>query len=281
MSAVAGRPEPAGENRLDSCLGALRAAGRRALATFVTAGDPVPDATVPALHALVRGGADVLELGVPFSDPEAEGPAIQASSERGLAQGMTLRGVLDIVREFRADDGRTPVVLMGYYNSVLAMGCARFAEAAAQAGVDGLIMVNLPPEEAAELKPALDAHGIRLIFLVAPTTTEARARMIVDAAQGFVYYVSLKGITGSGNLDVAAVAEKLAWLKRLTPLPVLVGFGIKTGAVARALGVHADGVVVGSALVERMAATEDPAQIPQALETEVRLLRAALDELSG
>ena len=269
-------------NRLELRLGALRGAGRKALVTFITAGDPGPAATVPALHGLVRGGADVLELGVPFSDPEAEGPAIQASSERGLAQGMTLRGCLDLVRAFRADDPDTPMVLMGYLNAVLAMGVETFAAAAAEVGVDGLILVNLPPEEAAPLQTALRAHDIRLIFLVAPTTTEARARMIVEHASGFVYYVSLKGITGADHLDTAAVGERLRWLRRLTTLPVMVGFGIKDAATARAVAAHADGAVVGSALVRTMAACASaPQQIPGRLEAQAREIKSALDGMSA
>jgi len=270
-----------GGGRLDRTLAAAREAGRKALVTFVTAGDPTPDATVPALHALVRGGADVLELGMPFSDPEAEGPAIQKSSERGLAQGMTLRGCLDEVQRFRADDPRTPVVLMGYLNQVLAMGSVAFADAAAAAGVDGLIMVNLPPEEAAELKAALDRHGIRLIFLVAPATTETRARLILGQASGFVYYVSLKGITGATHIDTEAVGHKLQWLRGLTELPVMVGFGIKDGASARAVARHADGAVVGSALVNTMAdCGARPDEIPGRLERQVRDIRDALDALA-
>lgn len=274
MTATAG-------NRLDRRLAALRETRRRALVTFITAGDPTPAATVPALHALVRGGADVLELGIPFSDPEAEGPAVQASSERGLAQGMTLRGCLDAVRSFRADDDSTPVVLMGYLNSVLAMGAERFARAAAEAGVDGLIMVNLPPEEAADMESALRRHDIRLIFLVAPTTTEARARLIIEHASGFIYYVSLKGITGADHLDVHAVAGKLRWLRGLTDLPVMVGFGIKDAAAAQAVARHADGAVVGSALVRTMAAcAAAPDAIPARLEGQARELRSALDGIN-
>jgi tryptophan synthase alpha chain len=266
-------------SRLDDRLAALRRDGRKALLTFITAGDPTPAATVPALHALVRGGADVLELGVPFSDPEAEGPVIQASSERGLRQGMTLRGCLEMVRAFRRNDDQTPVVLMGYLNSVLAMGCETFAAAAGDAGVDGLIMVNLPPEEAGELRPALDRHGIRLIYLVAPTTTEARARLILDEAAGFVYYVSLKGITGADHLDADTVGDKLRWLRGMTDLPVMVGFGIKDAASARAAARHADGAVVGSVLVSAMADSADrPEEIPARLEARAAELRRGLDE---
>ncbi len=267
----------AGHGRLEQCLSSLAASGRKALVTFVTAGDPSPAVTVPALHALTRGGADVLELGVPFSDPEAEGPAIQASSERGLAAGMTLRGCLELVRAFRADDQQTPVVLMGYLNPVLAMGVDTFARAAGEAGVDGLIIVNLPPEEAGEIEDALARNAIRLIYLIAPTTTAVRARKILDHAAGFVYYVSVKGITGADHLDSAAVGEKLEWLRGLTDLPVMVGFGIKDGATARAVSRHADGVVVGSALVATMAAATSADTIPHRLEAQVKELRQALD----
>jgi tryptophan synthase alpha chain len=278
VSSGGARAAAAAESRLDRRLAELGSAGRKALVTFITAGDPVAAATVPALHALVRGGADVLELGVPFSDPEAEGPVIQASSERGLRQGMTLRGCLDMVRRFREEDDATPVVLMGYLNSVLAMGCSVFARAAGEAGVDGLIMVNLPPEEAGELKPELDRHGIRLIYLVAPTTTETRARLILDQAAGFVYYVSLKGITGADHLDAVAVGDKIDWLKAMTPLPVMVGFGIKDAATAGAVARHADGVVVGSVLVRTMADCADrPDRIPERLEAQARELRGGLD----
>lgn len=263
--------------RLDARMAALRRRGNKALAAFITAGDPNPEATVPALHALVRGGADILEIGVPFSDPEAEGPVIQASSERGLAQGMTLRRCLEQVADFRTRDAETPVVLMGYLNPVLAWGAEAFADAAEQAGVDGLILVNLPPEEALPLQAALDRSGIRLIFLVAPTTTEARARRILERAGGFVYYVSLKGITGADHLDTDAVDRKVQWLQGLTDLPVLVGFGIKDGASARAVTRHADGAVVGSALVRTMVEVA-PEDIAARLEAQVRELRGALDE---
>lgn len=266
-------------SRLSERLQTLKESGRKALVTFITAGDPTLDATVPALHALVAGGADVLELGVPFSDPEAEGPVIQASSERGLAMGTTLLKVLDMVREFRASDSTTPVVLMGYLNSVLAMGNARFAEAAAAAGVDGLIMVNLPPEEADELKPLLDARDIDLIFLVAPTTTRERAAYIASKARGFIYYVSLKGITGADHLQVESVASKVETLKTMTRIPILVGFGIKDAAAAGAVGRYADGVVIGSALVTTMCeASATPAQIPALLTAQLNAIRTALDQ---
>ncbi|HCD28902.1 MAG TPA: tryptophan synthase subunit alpha, partial [Gammaproteobacteria bacterium] len=215
----------ASASRLGPRFAALQAAPRAALVSFVTAGDPSPEHTVPAMHALVKGGTDILELGIPFSDPEAEGPAIQASSERALAQGMTLKQVLDLVATFRLDDRDTPIVLMGYLNSILAM--ADFAARAEQAGVDGLIMVNLPPEEGDGLQAELRQHHIDLIFLLAPTTTAARAEKIMQRASGFIYYVSLKGITGADHLQTDVVAARLAELREQTDTPVCVGVGIK------------------------------------------------------
>ncbi|NIP15498.1 MAG: tryptophan synthase subunit alpha [Pseudomonadales bacterium] len=265
-------------SRLAETLSDLGDQGRKALVTFITAGDPDPSATVPALHALVAGGADVLELGVPFSDPEAEGPVIQASSERALANGTTLLAVLDMVARFRAEDDRTPIVLMGYLNSVLAMGIESFAEAAGKAGVDGLIMVNLPPEEAAELRGLLLQEDIDLVFLVAPTTTRERAALIAEQAGGFVYYVSLKGITGADHLEAGSVTEQVAALKAITDLPVLVGFGIKDGATARVVAETADGVVVGSALVRTMAGGAGAIEsIPERLTSQLAEIRRALD----
>jgi tryptophan synthase alpha chain len=264
-------------SRLARRFASLSAERRKALTTFITAGDPTLDATVPALHQLVASGADILELGIPFSDPEAEGPAIQASSERGLANGTRLVTCLDMVRAFREQDDETPVVLMGYLNSVLAMGEETFARAAGEAGVDGLIMVNLPPEEAGTLKALLDQVDIDLIFLVAPTTTDERLAKILERASGFVYYVSLKGITGADHLDVAAVAERVAEIKARTGVPVQVGFGIKDGTAARAVGQHADGVVVGSALVRTMGAEADPARRLARLGEQAGALRQALD----
>ncbi|MCL4167617.1 UNVERIFIED_CONTAM: hypothetical protein GTU68_048553 [Idotea baltica] len=231
---------------------ALKTRSRKALVAFLTAGDPDAQATVPALHTLVANGADVLEVGVPFSDPEAEGPAIQAASERALANGITLASVLSMVQQFREQDTDTPIVLMGYLNSVLAMGESGFAEAASAAGVDGVILVNLPPEEAASLQQALAAVGIDLILLVAPTTTRVRRQMIADSCSGFLYYVSLKGPTGSGHMDPEDVKRNVSELKQMTQLPICIGFGIKDGATAAAVAQGADGVVVGSALVATM-----------------------------
>lgn len=266
-------------SRLEDRLNGMKASGKRALVTFITAGDPNPSCTVSAMHALVAGGADVIELGVPFSDPEAEGPAIQASSERALAHGVTLLQVLKQVAEFRKDDTTTPIVLMGYLNSVLRMGEAIYAEAALKAGVDGLIMVNLPPEEAGLLQSELQARDQNLIFLVAPTTTSERTQKILDASSGFVYYVSLKGTTGAALIDPAGVKLKVTELKARTTLPVLVGFGIKDRESAQAIGESADGVVVGSALVRTMGDSAVD-EIDAKLTAQVAQLRDALDALS-
>ena len=228
----------------------LAASGRKALVPYVVAGDPDPAATVPLLHALVAAGADILELGVPFSDPMSEGPVIQKAHERSLARGPRLRAVLDMVREFRRDDADTPLLLMGYANPVEHMGYAAFADAAAAVGVDGLLTVDIPPEEVARVNRELTRVGMDNIFLVAPTTPEARLDLITREASGFIYYVSLKGVTGAGNLDVADVGSHLAAIRRHTPLPLCVGFGIKDAASAAAVAGSADGVVVGSALVD-------------------------------
>ena len=265
-------------SRIAGILEALRRQQRTALVPFITAGDPHLSATVPALNALVRGGADLLELGVPFSDPEADGPAIQASSERALANGTGLRDVLDCVAEFRTGDDQTPVILMGYLNSVLAMGEGAFAAAAAEAGVDGAIIVNLPPEESDSLRSTLAEQGIDLILLAAPTTSDQRLSAIDRVASGFIYLVSLKGTTGADHISIGEVNQNLARLRARTRLPVLVGFGIKDGATARALGEQADGVVVGAAIVSRMAALSDDADaIPEALRQFVSEIRQALD----
>ena len=265
-------------SRIAATLERLCAQGRKALVPFITAGDPNLAATAPTLLALAEGGADLLELGIPFSDPEADGPAIQAASERALAAGANLAGALRCVQEFRQRNDATPVILMGYLNSILAMGEGAFAERAAAAGVDGLIVVNLPPEESPSLRTALAKVGIDLILLAAPTTSDERLGLIDQTASGFIYLVSLKGITGADHIDVAAVERHLARLRRHTRLPVLVGFGIKDGETARAVAQHADGVVIGAALVARMEALRDaPDAIPAELRGAVRDIRRALD----
>ena len=259
----------------------LRSKQKKAFVSFVTAGDPEVSVTVPSMHALVSGGVDVLELGIPFSDPEAEGPSIQRSSERALANGVRFDDVLGIVELFREDDTETPVVLMGYLNTVLRIGYEEFSLRAAKSGVDGLIMVNLPPEEAAPLKLALTAHGIDLILLVAPTTTPNRARRIVNMASGFVYYVSLKGVTGASHLQSEAIRAKVVAVKSMTNLPVMVGFGIKDPEMASQVAAFADGVVVGSALVDTMARLDNRVEeIPDALRVQAQSIRTALDQSS-
>lgn len=262
--------------RLQSRLEQLAGRGRKSLGTFITAGDPEPGVTVDAMHALVRGGADMIELGVPFSDPEAEGPAIQASSERALAHGVNLADVLDMVAEFRRRDRETPVLLMGYLNVILKMGYGQFAQRAGAAGADGVILVNLPVEEADELKRLLAAERMDLVLLAAPTTTPERARRIGAVSSGFVYYVSFKGTTGADRLDPDAAAVGVAALRKATELPIQVGFGIRDPESARRVAAFADGVVVGSALVRTMA--EAPARtVSERLERQVRGIREALD----
>ena len=265
--------------RLAARLAERKAAGRKLLTTFITAGDPNAAATVPAMQALVAGGADIIELGVPFSDPEADGPSIQASSERALAQHTTLAQVLALSEQFRRTDAGTPVLLMGYLNQFLKMGYASFCQRAAAAGVDGVIVVNMPPEEAAGFRREACRHGLDLVFLLAPTTTEARAAAIAAQASGFLYYVSFKGVTGAAGLDADAIGARLAVLRpHLKGLPVLVGFGIRNGAAAAQVAPHAEGVVVGSALVETMGAAAEDAIAPR-LTAQVREMRTALDGL--
>ena len=240
-------------SRIAATFERLRAGGRKALIPYFTAGDPDPDATVPIMHALAKAGADVIELGVPFSDPMADGPVIQRSSERALRKGMTLARILEQVSEFRARDERTPLVLMGYANPIEAMGCERFAERAAASGVDGVLVVDYPPEEAREFAALLERRAIDPIFLVAPTTTDARMPELTAVARGYIYYVSLTGVTGASHFDLAPVEQKLERLRQATSLPIGVGFGIRDGATARAVARVADAVVIGSALVQALA----------------------------
>ncbi len=239
-------------SRLTELFTRLKQQRRRALVSYVVAGDPSPSGTAQLLHRLVAAGADVLEVGVPFSDPMSEGLVIQLGHERALANGMTLRAVLDIVSEFRQDDQQTPVVLMGYANPIERFGYETFAEASAKAGVDGLITVDLPPEEVDRLDQALIPTGIDNILLISPTTAKERIQKIITRARGFIYYVAVKGVTGSGGLDVEEVAERVGLIRDLTDLPVAVGFGIKDADSARQVAEVADAVVVGSALIDEM-----------------------------
>lgn len=241
-------------SRIAEVFAALRDQGRCALIPFVTAGDPQPSVTLPLMHAMVEAGADIIELGVPFSDPMADGPVIQRASERALEHHVSLHDVIGLVEKFRQTNQTTPVVLMGYLNPLEVMGYERFAEQASAAGVDGVLTVDIPPEEGGRFVPVMKAAGIDPIFLLAPTSHAARIQRIAAAASGFVYYVSLKGVTGAANLSLDSVRDKLALIRQHTDLPVGVGFGIKDAATAAAMAEFADAVVVGSALVSRIEA---------------------------
>ena len=245
-------------SRIAQTFDRLRAEGRTALIPYITAGDPHPDCTVAMMHALVEAGADLIELGVPFSDPMADGPVIQKATERALAHGTSLAQVLEMVEIFRRQDQDTPIVLMGYDNPVEAMGYVPFALRAREAGVDGVLTVDMPPEEAVDgYLEALTAEGLDRIFLVAPTTPEARLQAVEAQGSGFVYYVSLKGVTGADALDVQDVAEHVAVLKRRMNRPVGIGFGIRDGGRAYEMAKLGDAVIVGSALVKEMGSLTD------------------------
>jgi len=239
-------------SRIAATFGALRKQGRRALIPFITAGDPDPALAVPLMHALVEGGADIIELGVPFSDPMADGPTIQRSSERALKHGVRLRDVVGYVREFRRENHATPVVLFGYANPIEALGTERFADAVQSAGVDGVLVVDYPPEEASELVRLLNAREVDTVFLLSPTTGDARLRQAAALGRGYLYYVSLKGVTGASHIDYADVAAHTAHIRSFTKLPVGVGFGIRDAEMARNIARVADGVVIGSRLVEEI-----------------------------
>ena len=239
--------------RLAATFAACRNQDRSALITYLMAGDPSPETAVAAMHALVAGGADVLELGMPFSDPTADGPSIEQAHHRALAAGTTMEGVLAMVRRFREEDGHTPVILMGYLNPIEQKGPLWFAQAAAASGADGALVVDLPPEEAGELRDALANHGLAQILLAAPTTPPSRLEMILREASGFIYYISLKGTTGANRLEPSVVAQAVARLRAMTKLPIAVGFGVRTPQQAAELAACADGVVVGSVVVEAMA----------------------------
>ena len=253
----------------------LKAQGRKALIPYVTAGDANPEQTVPLMHAMVAAGADLIELGVPFSDPMADGPVIQQACERALEHHVSLRNVLEMVAEFREQDQDTPVVLMGYLNPVEVMGYDAFAREAAAVGVDGVLTVDLPPEEGHELVQALKAQELDPIFLLSPTSTDARIDAICSAASGFVYYVSLKGVTGAASLDVDGVAAKVAEIRHHAKTPVGVGFGIKDAETAARVASVADAVVVGSAIVNRIA--ENVTQ-PEVAREQIAALLSAMRE---
>ncbi len=266
-------------NRITQCLASNQEQGRKALVTYFVNGDPNTEISLPVMHAMVANGADIIEVGVPFSDPMAEGPVIQKGHERALAHNVSLRDSLVLVKEFRETNQHTPVILMGYANPVERMGYHNFAKAAQEAGVDGLLTVDLPPEEAEELLPLLKSHGLQAIFLLAPTSTSARIATVAKLAGGFIYYVSLKGVTGAGHLDVGSVKERLTEIRQHSSLPIMVGFGIKDADSAKAIGQLADGVVVGSALVSVLGDSTSNEQALAAIEGKVASIRQALDEL--
>ncbi len=239
-------------SRLAARFEALAKAGRKALIPFVTAGDPRPDFTVPLMHEMVKAGVDVIELGVPFSDPMADGPVIQRASERALAHKMSLRRTLETVIEFRKTDQDTPIVLMGYLNPIEAMGYEAFANAAQRADIDGVLTVDLPPEEGLECSALLKARGIDPIFLLAPNSTDERVKKMDAAGSGYIYYVSLKGVTGAGHLNTADVEHKLQQIRANTNLPIAIGFGVKDAVTAKTIANIGDGVVIGSALINKI-----------------------------
>jgi tryptophan synthase alpha chain len=268
--------------RIAQTFESLRRQRRAALVPFVTAGDPEPSATVPLMHSMVEAGADMIELGIPFSDPMADGPVIQQASERALARDVHLADVLAIVAEFRVQDPATPVILMGYLNPIEAAGYEAFARRAGEAGADGLIVVDLPPEEGEDLNRLLRNNGIDPVFLLAPTTTPERLQVICDAASGFIYYVSLRGVTGSANLDLAEVRTRIAQIKQQTSLPVGVGFGISDAATAGHVAEFADAIIVGSAVVKRIAECgNDVEQARRKVAAFVRELRTAIESGTG
>lgn len=248
-------------NRIDQCFEELRKKNSKALIPFITAGDPSPAMTLPLMKALVQGGADIIELGVPFSDPMADGPVIQRSSERALKYSVCLRDVLDMVESFRRENSKTPVILMGYLNPVEIMGFDVFAKRASEAGVDGILLVDMPPEESDALQSELHRYDISQVFLLSPTTSDERLMKICSRASGFLYYVSLKGVTGSNRLNLEEVSGKIAHIRSKTGLPVGVGFGIKDADTARVVAGFSDAVIVGSALVDRIANIGDEQEV--------------------
>jgi len=239
-------------SRIQNTLSRLAREGKKGLIPFITAGDPSPELTVPLMHALVEGGADIIELGIPFSDPMADGPVIQRASERALQKGVGLRNVLQFVRQFRETDAHTPIVLMGYANPIEHMGTENFILAAKDCGVDGVLVVDYPPEECEAFASSMKAHGLDAIFLLAPTSTDERIEKVGKIASGYVYYVSLKGVTGSANLDTSGIAAMIPRIKKHVSVPVGVGFGIRDAATAKAVAEVSDAVVIGSRIIQEL-----------------------------
>ena len=266
-------------SRIKAVFAAAQAKGRKALIPYICAGDPNPAITVPLMHALAATGSDLIELGVPFSDPMADGPVIQRAAERALTFGTGLKDVLAMVTEFRQTDHATPVVLMGYANPIERMGLEAFVVQAKAAGVDGVLVVDYPPEECEEFTTLMRANGLDPIFLLAPTSTDARIDAVARAASGYIYYVSLKGVTGAATLDTAEVAQRIPLIKSKANIPVGVGFGIRDAATAKAVAAIADAVVIGSRIIQEMEASPPGAEIEN-VKTFMRGIRAAIDEVA-
>lgn len=266
------------QNRIENCFSSLQDKNACALVTYITAGDPGPQATLPTMRTLVDAGADIIELGVPFSDPMADGPVIQRASERALQQGMSLNGVLDIVSDYRRENEIVPIVLMGYLNPIEAMGYERFSECAGDAGVDGVLIVDAPPEESVDINRALAANGLEQIFLIAPNSNTERIKNICDIARGFVYYVAVKGVTGTKAIDPVEVGRRLEEFRRVLSLPIGVGFGIKSAESAAAVAEVSDAAIVGSAIIEIVERyiADDELRLTE-IHSFVRSLRDAMD----
>jgi len=263
-------------SRIASRFQTLQARGRKALIPFITAGFPAPEHTLPLMRALVAGGADIIELGVPFSDPMADGPTVQRASEVALTHGMSLRGVLDLVRQYRQEDDGTPVVLMGYANPIEAYGQTELIADAAAAGVDGMLVVDYPPEEGAEFTARLRAAGIDPIYLLAPTSTEARFDQVARLGSGYLYYVSVKGVTGNAQLDFAEISQRLPLIRERVGMPVGVGFGIRDAQSACRIAQVADAVVIGSRIIEEIEHAP-AAEMLSRVQTFMQGIRTALD----
>ena len=263
-------------SRIQNTMAELAKQNKKGLIPFITAGDPAPELTVPLMHALVAGGADIIELGVPFSDPMADGPVIQRASDRALAKGVGLRDVLRFVQEFRQTDADTPVVLMGYANPIEHMGVEAFIASASEVGVDGVLVVDYPLEECEEFAASMKAHGMDMIFLLAPTSTDERIEKMGQIASGYVYYVSVKGVTGSANLDIDSIAANMEKIRTHVTVPVGVGFGIRDGATAKAVSSVADAVIIGSRIIQELE-NSPPEQAESAVRTFLSEIRTALD----
>ncbi len=271
-------------SRLVARFAELKANEKTALIPYVMTGDPSPEITLPLMHAMVTAGADIIELGVPFSDPMADGPVIQAAAERSLAHNTSLHDVFSVVTEFRKTDDKTPIVMMGYLNPIEVMGYESFAQQASACGIDGVITVDMPPVEAGEYVPALKSQGLDAVFLLAPTSTEERIKKLANVASGFVYYVSLKGVTGAATLDVSSVAEKVAQIRQYLDLPIGVGFGIGDAESAAKVARCSDAVVVGSAIVKKMTLNSGKTEAERSIIIKeisdiLSTMRSALDSL--